>query len=338
MIPDEIVEKILDKNIPVNVQLELTWRCNQRCIHCYQFSPDNSELSTYEIKDIIAQLAEAGSLYLSFTGGEPLLREDFWQIAEFAFKKHFALELQTNGTLIDRQVARRIAELNFFVVHISLLGATAKTHDKITQVPGSFKKVLRAVKLLQKEGTRVILNTTLMKGNFEEYSQIKSLKERLVDIDMRISPYIFLKNDGGQRPTELRLDNQQLKQFFLGLRKEAKGEPSNNRGLICNFGRSVCTINAHGEIYPCVAVPIILGNLKTQRFKDVWSNSAPLERIRTMCAADLKKCQNCNLADWCFRCSGFSYLENGNLFSCAQESRRFAKIIKEVNEYEEAKI
>ncbi len=332
------MEKILDKNIPVNAQLELTWRCNQRCIHCYQFSPDNYELSTYEIKDIIAQLAEAGTLYLSFSGGEPLLREDFWQIAEFASKKHFALELQTNGMLIDRQTAQRIAELNFFVVHISLLGATAETHDKITQVPGSFKKVLRAVKLLQKEGTRVILNTTLMKGNFEEYPQIKSLKERLGDIDIRVSPYIFLKNDGGQEPAELRLDDQQLKQFFLGLRKEAEGEPSNSRGLICNFGRIICTINARGKIYPCVAVPVIVGDLKKQGFKDAWSNSVVLKRIRAMRAADLKKCRNCDLADWCFRCSAFPYLETGDMFECASEPCRIAKITKEVNEYEEAKV
>ncbi len=337
MIPDEMMQKIFDKKIPVDVQFELTWRCNQTCIHCYQFSGIKDELSTGEVKDIISQLAEAGTLYLSFTGGEPLLRKDFWEIANFAFQKHFALVLQTNGILINAPNAKKIAELNFFAVHISILGATAKTHDKITQLPGSFEKVLKAVELLRQQKVKVILNLTLMKDNFKEYSKIKKLKDEL-DIPIRVSPYIFCKNDGSSFLEELRLDDFELKQFFLELKKDAKGGPLNNRGLLCNFSWCVCTINAKGEVYPCVAVPLVSGDLKKDSFSNIWKKSVVLEKIRSESTVVPKQCQDCNLSDWCFRCSGFSYLENGGLFSCSREARRFAKIIKEVNEYEEAKV
>ncbi|MBU1863230.1 MAG: radical SAM protein [Candidatus Omnitrophica bacterium] len=339
MIPDIMEEKIFTKKIPIEAQFELTWRCNQRCIHCYQFPPGDYELTTHQVKDILSQLADAGTLYLSFTGGEPLLREDFWHIARFAFKKHFAILLQTNGLLIDQPTAQRIADLNFFAVHISILGATAETHDAITQTPGSFTQVLRVVGLLRTRGIKVILNLTLMKDNFKEYFQIKALKDSLgADIDIRISPYIFLKNDGGCFPAALRLDDEQLKRFFFDVKKETAGGLLHNKALLCNFGFCVCTINARGEVYPCVAVPVVVGDLKREKFRTVWAEGSILKRIRNTSIADLHECQNCHLADFCFRCSGFSCLENGNLFTCSQESRRCAEIIKEVTEYEEAKV
>ena len=337
MIPDEMLAKVFAKKIPIDVQFELTWRCNQTCLHCYQFSGTKDELSTREVKDIISQLAEAGTLYLSFTGGEPLLRKDFWEIADFAFKKHFVLLLQTNGILINAEAAKKIAELNFFAVHISILGATAETHDRITKIPGSFEKVLKAVELLRRQRVKVILNLTLMKQNFQEYSEIRKLKDKL-DILIRVSPYIFCKNDGSSFSEEVCLDDFELKQLFLELKKEVKGEPLNNWGLVCNFSWCVCTINAKGEVYPCVAVPLVSGDLKKDSFSNIWKKSKVLEKIRSESTVVPKQCQDCNLSDWCFRCSGFSYLENGGLFSCSREARRFAKIIKEVNEYEEAKV
>lgn len=339
MIPDEIANKILEKKIPIDVQFELTWRCNQRCRHCYQYPACGDELTTAGIKDVISQLAEAGTLYLSFTGGEPLLRKDFWEIAGFARKKHFALLLQTNATLIDRAAADKIAELNFFNIHISLLGANMQTHDYITQLAGSFKKTLKAIKLLQERKVRVTLNVTLMQENFNEYPGIKRLKDRLGnDIGIRVSPYMFAKNDGGTEPEALRLDDGQLREFYLAMRKESEESFTAARGITCNFGQTLCTINARGEVYPCVAVPLISGNLKNDKFSDIWENNPVLKKIRDTEAADLKKCAECRVKNWCFRCSGFSYLENRDLFGCSSECSRFANIIKEVNSHEETKI
>ena len=339
MIPNLLEKKIFEKNIPLDIQLELTWRCNQRCPHCYQYAPSDNELSVAEIKDIIVQLAEAGCLYLAFTGGEPLLKRGFWDIAEFAYKKHFALTLQTNGTLIGEKEADKIAGLNLFVAHITIHASNAAMHDKISGLKGSFKRVLEAVELLRSRGIKVILNHTVIKTNYGEYQAIKKLKQDLGDdVELRVSPFLFMKHDGSARQAGLRLDDSQIKEFYLALRNETGWNPLENKALICNFGRCVCTINAEGKVYPCVAVPLAVGDLRKSRFIDIWQNSPELKTIRSVKAEDLKDCKDCKLNNWCFRCSGFSYQETGDLFRGSKEARRFAEIIKEVNEYEETRI
>ncbi|MFC1496601.1 radical SAM/SPASM domain-containing protein [Candidatus Margulisiibacteriota bacterium] len=339
MLPEQIKDKVVSEKIPIDVQFELTWRCNQRCVHCYQYDPQEDILSTDQIKNIILQLKEAGTLYISFTGGEPLLRPDFWEIAQFANDHHFALILQTNAVLIDEKAAEKIAQLNFFTVHISLLGANSKTHDDISQIPGSFDKTMRAARLLTDRGVRVVLNLTLLKQNFGEYNQVKALKEQLgSDIDIRISPYVFYKNNGDSDPARFRLDDRETRDFFLSERERSGGSRLINRMLMCNFGYSVCLINARGEVYPCVAVPVVAGDLKCQSFKDIWEESLVFKAIRARKLEELVECGKCSLSEWCFRCSGFSYLESGDMFGCSSEAKRVAKIVREVNEYEKAEV
>ncbi len=328
MIPEALADTVVEKRIPVDVQFELTWRCNQQCIHCYQYQAGKDELDTATVCDIISQLAESGTLYLAFTGGEPLLRQDFWQIAEFAARKHFALLLQTNATLIGLAEAKRIAELPLVTVHISILGISPHTHDSITQLCGSFAKMMRAIELLRQHGARVVLNLTLMKQNFNEYPAIQKLKEDLgPEVDIRVSPYIYYKNDGSAGPGLLRLSDEQLREF---LKMQGRNDSSRNQALLCNFGFCGCTINAKGEVYPCVAVPLVCGNLRQQRFSEIWAKSPVLTRIRSTDVKDLGDCTFCSLKNTCFRCSGFSYMEGKNLFGCSKEARRIARITQEV--------
>lgn len=339
MIPETIIAKIEDKKIPIDGQIELTWRCNQKCIHCYQYAAEDRELNTEEIKDILSQLARAGTLYISFTGGEPLVRKDFWEIAEYAARLHFALTLQTNATLISRETARRLEELNFFAVHVSLLGATAKTHDSITVNPGSFKKVLKAIKLLQQKRVRVILNITLLKQNFNEFYKMLKLKERLGEnLDMRVSPYIFPRNDGSSENKELQLDDSQLREFFLWLKKDLDSDPWQGAGLLCNLGINNFAINARAEVYPCVSIPLVIGDLRQHSFKEIWAENSLLQRIRNIGLNDLDECQGCNLKSSCFRCSGLAYLEKKNICKAASETCRFTKILKEAKTYAEEKV
>lgn len=338
MLPEQIEAKVINQKIPVDVQFELTWRCNQKCIHCYQYPPDQSELTTNEVKDVILQLKEAGTLYLSFTGGEPLLRDDFFEIAEYAYKNHFAMLLQTNALLIDEEIADKIAGLNFFSVHISILGASPEVHDKITRVSGSYRKVLSAVELLKKKGVKVVLNMTLLKQNYSDYPEIKKLKDSLgEDVAIRISPYVFCCNNGDNLPAGMRLDDSQMKDFFIRQKMEGGG-PIYNKAQLCNFGYCVCLINARGEVCPCVTVPAAAGDLKKQSFKEVWGKSRILNLIRSTKPEDLLECAECALAEWCFRCSGFSYLENCDIFGCAEEIKRIARIIKEVTQNEKTKV
>ena len=139
---DDLREKAIEQKIPIAVHLDLTYRCNLDCIHCYIVKQDRPELSTKEVKNILKQLAEAKTLYLTLSGGEILIREDFFEIISYARKLGFSLRLLTNGVLIDEKTADGIASLYPELVAISLYSANPETHDKITNRYGSFDKTI----------------------------------------------------------------------------------------------------------------------------------------------------------------------------------------------------
>lgn len=179
LMPAKLVDRIRDKNNSFAFGIDLTYECNLRCIHCYAFLPQDKELKLEDIKNKLDNLAARGCIFFIISGGEPLLRKDFWQIAQYARKKSFALILRTNGTLITSAVAERIKELKPFQVSITLMGARAKTHDEITGINGSFAKSIRAVELLQKKGIKVLIVNTLIKQNVKEAKQLKQLADKL---------------------------------------------------------------------------------------------------------------------------------------------------------------
>lgn len=341
MLYERIMTKALNKNILLSASFELTYRCNIGCKMCYQSRVNLSELSTLQIKDILDQLANAGCLYLSLTGGEPLLREDFFQIAEYAKKKNFAISLQTNGTLISEEQARKIKELNFLQVQISILGANAKTHDAITQSPGSFDKAIRAVRLLVENKVDVVFKTTLIKDNYQEYHQITKLAEDL-GAKPYFSPMVFPKDNKDKYPLSFRLNDDQLELLFADVFEEKQDSfprlSETKEVALCNMGKTEANISPVGDVYPCVAVPISMGNLKEKSFKQIWHDSKKLDKIRTRSIDNMVKCKGCEAAPVCAMCPGLSILEDNNLFTNSTECCRITKLMKEVSCYEKEKV
>jgi len=336
LFPKKFWDKIKKNNIPLEVGFELTWRCNQRCLFCYQYPPGKDELSTKEVKNIIDQLSACGALFISFTGGEPLLREDFWQIAGYARDRNFALQLQTNGTLIDKSAAKKLKRLNFYAVNISLLGASAKTHDLLAGLKGSFKSVLKAIEYLKKENVRVELRTTITRENFNERKDIENLADDL-GVKVYFSSIIYPRADGKKTPLKHRISDTQLKNFynyvFSGKTRRNIAIKAKNTAtpfLLCLLGRTCCAINARGEVNPCGAVPLNMGSLRENSFSEIWQNADLLKKIRYATKEDLKECLGCNLSPFCMRCSGLSFSEKGDIFSSSTESCRMAKTMKEV--------
>ena len=144
--------------IPLSVQLDLTYRCNERCIHCYLDHEDHGEMSTGEIKDLLDQLAAAGTFFLNFSGGEIFMRKDLFEILEYARKLQFSIKLKTNAVMIRAAKAKRLAALGLESVQISLYSHKPEVHDEITQLPGSFKRTM--------EGARSMLIGWLASGIF----------------------------------------------------------------------------------------------------------------------------------------------------------------------------
>src|SRR5437879_3842629 len=154
----EITVRNWSRAVPMSALFELTFVCNHACSFCYNCPTGQKEMTTQEVLDALQKLADFNILYLTLTGGEPLVRRDFFEIARRARELGFALRIYTNAYLIDEAMARKIRDIaNPIEVEISTHGGRPETHERLTCVPGSFKKVVDAVKHLRAQGIKVNL-------------------------------------------------------------------------------------------------------------------------------------------------------------------------------------
>jgi radical SAM protein with 4Fe4S-binding SPASM domain len=332
--------------IPYSAIIELTHRCNEKCLHCYLDHPSREkaqqELTTAEIRGILDQLADAGTLHLSITGGEIFLRRDIWEIIEHARSRHFAINLLTNATMIDEAMADRIKAVAPWEMGISVYGATAETHDKITQFPGSFKKTIAAITMLKARGLKVNLKCTLMNDNVAEFDLIKTLGDRL-GVKYTIDPLITPGINGSSRPCGNRISDEDLhrilsdKKFNQGLltfgtREYSEGAQMTRETYMCKAGTNFLSIDPYGNVFPCIQFQMSAGNLRETSFAEIWANSAVLKKIRQTTMADVEKCSECSLLPICFRCPGVALLEDGDAFGPSSFACRTSKMRRLVQE------
>src|SRR5260370_4557808 len=191
----EMNAKAVRLGIPISVQVDLAYRCNERCVHCYLDHDDHGEMTTAEITNLLDQLAGAGVLFLNLSGGEILLRSDFFEILEHARALKFSVKLKTNGVLIREKEAERIRSLGVHSVQISIYSHRPEVHDSITKVPGSLERSVNAIRFLQARGLKVIIANVLMLQNYEDYPGVKALAADL-GVDATIDPTITPRMDG----------------------------------------------------------------------------------------------------------------------------------------------
>ncbi len=327
----QLMKTCSEKHIPAVVQIELTNRCNLSCRHCNFVRSDEPDLTTAEVKGIIDQLKEAGTFYLAFTGGEIFTRKDFIEIAEYAKKEGFLLIFMTNATLITPEKIEAIKKIRPRNMEISLLGATPETHDYITQVEGSFNRTVKAIKSLTSAGIEVVTKTALMSLNFKEYEDIRALSTSLGAVPV-VSPTITPRKDGSSEPQNFLLPFEDLEEYL----PSAPSDPDyffrweTRRSLICSAARSTCCISPSGDVFPCVLLPIKLGNLRKQTFNELWHDKTneALSKIRSLVVSDLTECAACASQKFCYRCAGVAYLETGSYTAPSPSACRQAKLKK----------
>ncbi len=333
----------VDKRIPYSVIFEVTRHCNLDCRMCYVVgheSADPEELSTDEAKHVLDQLAQAGTLRLSFSGGEPFLRADLLELIAYAKQLAFSVDIMTNGILIGPETAKRLKKLVVWQVSISLLGATPETHDSITGRKGSFTRALNALKLLREEGVRARIKTLIMKQNFHEYKQIIDLAKDL-GVPFSMDPTVSSRNDGDTDTLSMNLTDDQFKELLanpsLGPRTLSLNgdELEANRkvrldGYLCKAGISFCDISWNGDVRPCMQYPESAGNLREDSFADIWNESPLFEKLRNARRTHLPDCKDCALLPLCFRCPATALLEKGDPFAAYETACHRAALMEEV--------
>ncbi len=314
----QISDTALRRRVPLSVHLDLTWRCNERCIHCYLPHENRGELSTPQLRNVLDQLAAAGTLFLCISGGEILLRADLLELVAYARSLLFHVTLKTNGTLLSAAEVDRLARLGVAAVHISLYSHRAPVHDAITRLPGSFERSVAAIRMLVARGVKTRVSNVLMRPNVGDYTLLQSFAASL-GADCKIDPTVSPTIDGDFSPSALRIPADDLKCVFRDPavvndveRFCAPPPPADEQSLEalpCGAGHSACYISPAGDVMPCVQYPVVCGNLSQARFAEIWNGSPPLARVRATRNRDLPVCRACPALASCTRCPGLAMME-----------------------------
>ncbi|ABM79915.1 radical SAM/SPASM domain-containing protein [Hyperthermus butylicus] len=283
----------------------ITYQCNLQCVHCYikaLAKRNPNELTTEEAKRVAEEIVEIGIPLVVFSGGEPLVRSDFWEIVEpMAGKQRPKLSLSTNGTLITRDVAEKLASYQFKYVGISIDSIKPEWHDRFRGVPGAFEAAVRGIKYVMELGIDVGVRTTLTKYNIEE---VPAILKWAYDLGIkRVSLYVLDTVGRGAGIADWLPTHEQLRKFADTIIDEARKYSGEMEILIVraqflgiyiadklarspedfmkyislldaqgNCGRKSISIYPNGDVKPCQFVDwVTLGNVRRQTLKDILS-------------------------------------------------------------------
>ncbi len=315
--------KVVAERIPVSGMIELTRRCNLRCIHCYLGDGDDrfgdGEMTTKQVLDVIDQIAEAGCLYLTITGGDPMMRRDFPAVYRHAKEAGLLVTVMCDGVLVSPEIVELFKDLPPTAVEISLYGGSAKIYEKVTRIPGSFARCLQGISRLVEAGLKVRIKTVLMSVNAHEIEAMRAIAEGFgspLRLDSAIFPCLHTEDRG---PVDLRVppeevvriemaDPETVKSWLDFLEKPAP-LVDKDRLYVCGAGVKSFFVDSHGFVSPCVMTTRYRHNLLETNFRTLWSeNLGELHDTKFRVGYE---CASCDLLRACSSCPGFHDHEHG---------------------------
>ncbi|KAF0127186.1 MAG: radical SAM protein [Elusimicrobia bacterium] len=322
----------LEKNIPLTAVIELTRRCPLSCRHCYLpeargRARPGRELSARQWLKIFRELAGLGSMNLVLTGGEPLLRPDLPEIAGGAASLGFGVTVFTTGLPAAPALLRALKKAGVSSFELSLYGRPA-VHDGITGLKGAQKRTLAAARLMKRLGFRVKLKCPLMRSNAGEAGYVMRTAKKggfRYSFDIALAP----GNDGDRAALKMKLSAAELKKSLRLPALRPEPNPEGGAGdLICGAGRNTVAFAPDGTVYPCLQLPLPLGNAVKIPLSRIWKNSGWLRWWRSRGRRHIEKCRSCRLWDNCSRCPGLALLEDGDLMGPSSQACRAAGLVK----------
>jgi radical SAM protein with 4Fe4S-binding SPASM domain len=333
-------EKTRAKRIPFSFELEITARCNNDCRHCYINLPAgdkaarDKELSLEEIKELVDQAVSMGALWCLITGGEPLLREDFFSIYLFMKKKGLLVSVFTNATLITEEHVRLFQKYPPRDIEVTVYGVTRETYEQVTRRAGSYHAFRRGLALLLENGIKVRLKAMSLRSNLREMPEIaRYCRERTRDY-FRLDPFLHLRYDRNQErneeiraerlsPSEIAVLEYSDRERLEALQKSCErliipdsSLPDCNHLFHCGTGNESFSVSYEGLFRLCSSLwhPDCVYDLRKGNLKEAWQNLVPLVReIRSDRREFLEKCRGCSLVNLCMWCPAHAHLETGSM-------------------------
>ena len=318
------------KQIPLCGQIELTYRCNLNCLHCYAkgLERPREELTSDRLKDLIDQVTHEGCMHLCLTGGEPLIRDDFFTVYSYAKKKGLLITIFTNGLLLTEKTIGIFKRQPPFAIEITLNGITKETYETITQTPGSFETVMSNIRLAAENGLPLIIKTNCLKENKDEIDRIKEWTEDLLGKPsenrhrFKYDPMIYPRLNGDKTPAKSRLSFEGLEElrkqdidiwdeYQRVLQSELPDLERDGRFLYrCTAWMQQFFINPYGRLKFCQFSEKFSVDLKTTSFHEGFYHVFP--RLLSEQFKTDSKCKNCSLRPFCYHCPARAYLETGD--------------------------
>ncbi len=318
--------KFFERFVPLVMSWNVTRECNMKCSHCYINATEkklNNELTTQEAKKLMDQIYQVSAPLLILSGGEPLLRPDIFELISYGSKIGLKMGVGSNGSLIDESVARKLKKTGIATVSISLDSNIAAQHDEFRGVTGAWEKAVQACKALRKNNILVQVNTTLTQQNYSQIDDIMSLAENIGVENFHL--FFLVPTGRGTKLTDIspeRYEEMITRTFAktanhkLNVRPScapqfmriAKGMGLDMRQWIrgCIAGLYYCRIYPNGDVTPCPYLPIKLGNIREESFKEIWFNSKVFKDLRE--PNSLKgKCGVCDYRSLCGGCRARAY-------------------------------
>lgn len=305
-----LFERSYAEHKPLRGQIELTYACNVRCVHCYTDCFNNpqdikNEMSTEKILNLVDEMHEAGCLWLCLTGGEIFMRKDFFTIYDYCLEKGFLLTLFTNATMVTEGIADRLAANPPFVIETSCHGL-GKTFDAVTQVKGSFERFDRGLKLLLNRCLRVEVKTKALALNRGKLEEIRAYVEGL-GLTFHLSSTIHPDLKGSQKTigyaltpeeiVDLEIDEEKLKKIdFCELQKAVLQEPLDNLHR-CGCGTNYFAVGGHGRLATCVMNRQVEKDLNSQPFEEAFFEMC--EEVRAIRFRGNSPCRTCTITSLC---------------------------------------
>ncbi len=325
----DLHQKQAGQRAPMQVSIEVTRRCPLECQHCYNNLPmgdqdaRSREMTKEEHFKMLDELVEMGCFWLLYTGGEIFARKDFLEIYTYAKQKGFLITLFTNGTLINERIADYLLEFPPFAIEITLYGRTKETYEALTQIPGSYEKCLRGIKLLRDRGLPLKLKTVATSINKHEISAMRQFAEEDLDVEFKFDGQINPRIDCSQSPLAVRLTPEEVVALDMHApkgvteyRKLVMHDLANPRikqgGTVysCGGGVNAFAVNAYGEMSICVISQQETFDVRQAGLRGTWENS--LREVRSRERTRVTKCAECRIKSLCGMCPANGDMENGD--------------------------
>ena len=342
-----LMEHFKNKPHLTSLQIELTSRCNERCVHCYiPHENKTGDIAPALFHEILEQCKDMGVLNLTLSGGEPMLHKNFCDFLRKAKEYDFSINVLSNLTLLDEEIIEEMKANRISSVQVSLYSLNPEIHDSITRLNGSFYRTRDNILRLIENDIPLEISCPAMKQNRNCFGDVmKWAQERKCyattdyimmarydhttdNLDNRLS-----LGDAGKIINEIITLDIDYQELILADNFEVRESRDRSDDLVCGVCvASICMV-ANGNVYPCPGwQDYICGNVKEMFLNEIWNNSPKVKYLRGLRKKDFPKCKSCEYKGFCAMCMVRNANENpdGDPLKINEHFCKFAELNRKI--------